>query len=812
MARRKRSRPRRPSESRTNQTQPPSAGVSALGRAFSSTGVARSALLAEAEAELRVKMEQAAERLRDLVLSQPPRDLLAYLWSLMLTTALADSEAHDEATEDTAQQNVLLAVLEYLHAIWSCYARDVAAERPLSEPVAAEIVQLVEELRQTAMFHSMAASAASESEAFGEATRDVEFQARSAWVLIRGNRYQVLEGEFLEFVLSAHDEALISAYGVGARAIATGIQSIATSMREGLAVAASALEAHLNVHEAATTDTSPDPAAGAGGQADPSASFPPAKPSESIHRILDDLLKGGICNLSKHTALPAALLKDLAFERGENHEFFAPGPFRGTPLRTLPGRVRPLVVLDGEFYATDANFVRDSAYRAIGRGLRQALPAYFEEWNRRQKTVTESAFHTILSRQLEGAEICTGIHYRDVTTGAWVETDAVIELDDVLIVVEAKAGTAAMSSPATNFDGHARAVKKLIVEAHQQCRRFIEYLASATEVELCDGAHKTMRRIRLSQFRRVLPIGLTIEAFTPFSAMSKEIPSVAPILGKHSFISMSLDDLFVLSRFLPAAGALTHYLSVRQRVAELTNAVLFDEIDHLGAYIERNRFDLALRAELRDKDRVTWDGFSEVVDRHFRGDTWTTELPPQQKCPERMQELLEGLNRSRRPGWLGADHILRDLSFQRRLDLDDALNRIAPTVAASGRRWFALSGQEVSPLLFWLSAAGEPLDESEVVRQAEVVAIASQQPVVCAICAFYDRESQLTAVSSLMVSAPPADRRDYRELIHRAHALQERTVPMPGADPQTARVPTRLGRNEICWCGSGLKFKRCHGR
>jgi hypothetical protein len=30
----------------------------------------------------------------------------------MLTTALADSEAHDEATEDTTQQNVLIAVLK----------------------------------------------------------------------------------------------------------------------------------------------------------------------------------------------------------------------------------------------------------------------------------------------------------------------------------------------------------------------------------------------------------------------------------------------------------------------------------------------------------------------------------------------------------------------------------------------------------------------------------------------------------------------------------------------------------------------------
>jgi len=25
-------------------------------------------------------------------------------------------------------------------------------------------------------------------------------------------------------------------------------------------------------------------------------------------------------------------------------------------------------------------------------------------------------------------------------------------------------------------------------------------------------------------------------------------------------------------------------------------------------------------------------------------------------------------------------------------------------------------------------------------------------------------------------------------------------------------APARLGRNEPCWCGSGIKFKKCHGR
>jgi hypothetical protein len=78
--------------------------------------------------------------------------------------------------------------------------------------------------------------------------------------------------------------------------------------------------------------------------------------------------------------------------------------------------------------------------------------------------------------------------------------------------------------------------------------------------------------------------------------MAKELPEVQPILGEHPFISMSVDDLFVLGRFLPTTGELVHYLEVRQQVAGLPGALLFDEIDHLGGYISKNRFDMDTRS------------------------------------------------------------------------------------------------------------------------------------------------------------------------------------------------------------------------
>lgn len=58
--------------------------------------------------------------------------------------------------------------------------------------------------------------------------------AMGAWVNLRGRRYQVLEEEFIAFVLMPHDEALRRSYGMGSKAIAVELQAMADSTRVGM--------------------------------------------------------------------------------------------------------------------------------------------------------------------------------------------------------------------------------------------------------------------------------------------------------------------------------------------------------------------------------------------------------------------------------------------------------------------------------------------------------------------------------------------------------------------------------------------------
>ncbi|WP_353119004.1 SEC-C domain-containing protein [Nitratidesulfovibrio sp.] len=755
------------------------------------------------------KMEMLGHRLRELIATQPPCDLLGYVYgtSLMqgVTGATKEAECSENAeaicriTEDTQ------FLLEYVHAVLASIPdRGIGL---FDEAVCAKIFECARELRMTAMVHAMRSSGGTEGGFFGPNTADIEAQAKMVWVTLRGNRYMVLEGEFYTFVLAPHDVLLRETYGVGADEIAAGFQNMANSIRTGHSAAFEQIEEQLDAAQAF---------ADARGQSLEKATAnwaaEHAGDREMAVRAFDDMMHGGICNVSRHTMLPATLLADLAYDRGEDVEFYADGPYSGTPFRTLPARKKPLVKLGDEYYATDSCFIRDAGYRALLHNLLRRRPDYRKEFEARQKSMTEMAVIEILSAQLKGAVVHREVYYRDTTTRQWAESDTLILIDDMLMLVEAKSGAAAtIASPALDFARHTQAVQELVIKAYRQCRRFFEYLQSANEVpifKLENGKHVECGRLRRTDYRVMLPIGLTVESFSPFSTMCKEFQDIAPILGKHPFLSLSIDELLVLTRFLPTMGGLAHYLEVRQAVAGMKGVFLFDEFDHLGAYIERNRFDWVLAKQLAEGNfsMLTWDGMSGVVDRHFEGVDWEDRQVPMQDFPPELRGLLDALDRTRAPGWLSAESHIRNFRDEVRNNLAGVLAKLRASLAVHPSRNFSLMGE--TPLFVWLQRANTPHDPLVVKDKASASALAAEAGNMTALFVVAEPNGRYVAAKQFDVDIPTKRTALNTHLFEEADRMQRRKVGIE----QKSTPTRRLGRNEPCWCGSKLKFKKCHGR
>lgn len=760
------------------------------------------------------EMEALARRLKDLIVAQPPQDLLGYIYAQQILASFRkskESETQEQVHESRERINERQFLLEYVHAVLASTTPEPEPRR-FDEAACAELFECASKLKQTALFHAIVSSAGTENGAFGRDTAEVEFRAKSTWVLLRGNRYQVLEGEFYAFVLAPHDDALRETYGIGAVEIAAGFQDMANAIRTGHSVAIQKITNQFSAaQDFAEAQGKPFKDVAGDWVKDHSTEM------QAVGQAFDDMFRGGICKVSRHTTLPPTLLADLAFERGEETEFFAEGLYSGTPYRTLPARKKPLIKLGDDYFAVDPCFTRDAGYRALLWNLLRRKPDYKKAFEIRQKIMSEAAFFEIFSSQLKVATVHQEVYYKDPVTKQWVENDTLVLIDDVLILVEAKAGAAAtIASPTLDFERHIQAVQDLVIKAYKQCKRFFDYLESADEVAIFkrqNDKYVECGRIQRSNYRVMFPIGLTVESFSPFSAMCKELPDIAPLIGKYPFFSLSIDDLFVLKRFLPTMGELAHYLEVRQAVAGMKGGHLFDELDHLGAYIKKNRFDQDLADYLANDnaDMVILDGMSEIVDRHFEGADWEARPTPKQDFPDEMLKLLNALDRTQAPGWLSADSCIRNYDTEGRKDVAHALATCRASLDKRESRSFADMANP--PLFVWLQREGILHDSLVLNEKASAAALTANAPSVIALLAVANIDNGYLKVDRFNVDVPLERTSENSQIYEAAEhmRLQRETANIAG-QRKAPVAALRLGRNEQCWCGSSVKFKKCHGR
>jgi hypothetical protein len=499
------------------------------------------------------------------------------------------------------------------------------------------------------------------------------------------------------------------------------------------------------------------------------------------------------------------LLEVLAYQPGEEGDFWAAGDFAGSPFRTLPARKRPLIRLGDEFYLTDPSFVRDASYPILLHQLQQGDDAHRTAFRQRQQAMAEDAFSTIFAPQLQRARVYRSVYYR-IAGSNWRENDTVILLEDTLIIVEAKAGVAAtVASPASDFPRHARAIQDLITKAYTQCKGLLDRLEELGDLPLCeyrDGRYREVVRLRLGDFRRIIPIGLTVESMSPFSAAAARLPGITPILGQYPFISVAIDELFVLRRVLPSAGALLHYLAVRQAAAGFPQLLLFDETDHLGAYLRYGRYpDAFMRQHGADRaGLILVDGMSNSVDAYFmdpEGDPGAAAGGPAE-----LDQVLTALEADASPGWLEVNEMLRDLPMVTREPLATLLraSRLALRHQTHVSGWL----RTTVPLVFWYRRRDDEHDPSA-------------RPVAGAVAAFARTASAYLIIVS--VDADQTVRMATGERIPALDPVEPGMVPQADvrrqewrlrglATPPAGAAP---GRNEPCWCGSGQKYKRCHG-
>jgi hypothetical protein len=185
-----------------------------------------------------------------------------------------------------------------------------------------------------------------------------------------------------------------------------------------------------------------------------------------------------------------------------------------------------------------------------------------------------------------------------------------------------------------------------------------------------------------------------------------------------------------------------------------------------------------------------------------------------QDIPDEMLKLLDALDATRANGWLSAESHIRDFADDGRKNLAKMLIDLRETLIEHPFRYFSLGGDS-DPLFVWLQQYNHQTDWTQVNSKASAVAVALKAKNVVGIFAEVSTDGVYHQAQSFAVQIPTSRTTEnahiYEDAARMAQPARKKMLNQSGqtASPVRSEKP---GRNEPCPCGSGAKFKKCHGR
>jgi preprotein translocase subunit SecA len=637
---------------------------------------------------------------------------------------------------------------------------------------------------------------------------EFRYRAETLWLNIRGKRYQPHERQALLDTAAPHSDILVKLFGIDATTLVDELDKVLAKLTRGLADAIQGM-AEFRDETLSQLEKLGSDHGELGLDALMERVFEDKDLAARREKVAGEVFGMDLFDVGKNTALPQALLDELSWSPGDDAEFFAAGEFRGWPLRVWPIMKRPFIRLNGRVFCFDIFSLFDNIYRVLRRIIIAREPVYDLAWNDRQKAVSEELPFIYLRRLLSGAQVYRPVYYRWALQGGqaqWYEADGLILFDDHLLVIEVKAGAFTYTSPANDLPAHLASLRSLLQAPARQGSRFVDYLESAAEVPIADSNHKEIGRLRRANFRHITVCTVTLDAFTALAARAQRLAPVGVDLGPRAVWPVSIDDLRVYAELFDNPLTFLHFIEQRMRAGQSQHVDLNDEMDHLGLYVAQNNYS-QYAADLMAKkfDRLSFDGFRTPVDEYFnavvRGDP---PKLPRQPMPTRLAEIVGFLARSNEPRRTELASFLLDAAGDFRDQLATAIDRaLRENTELCGARPLSIYGGMAMTLYVWSPSA----------RRQNLAAIQHTQAVMMArgersrrlVELEYTEHAVLAGAYLTHVSLDGLGKVELERITTASRVLQRMRL-------QNAQAQGKIGRNERCPCGSGKKFKQCHGR
>lgn len=602
---------------------------------------------------------------------------------------------------------------------------------------------------------------------------------------VRGNRYQIIEEDYHRFLITPHNDTLINIYGISADEVIKGLLQLLYNLSQGQFDSVNSLLAIIDSGDPESCDNT--------------------VVAESFQEIFGYDLNDVI----KVTGWPEAFVQDLSYCVGEVKEFInKDNEFSGWPLLNLPIHRRPFIAIDGRYYCFDYYSLSDSFYRALQRAV--TMHTDVDVWKEKQKLGSEKCVEALFHKLLPESQIYRDNYYPiNNSLKRMAENDLIVVYQNIVIVVEVKAGSFVYTSPFTDFDSHIKAYKNLIEKADHQCERVSNYIEKNGSFGAVFYDDKKCEKIKLKtkEIDKVFKISVTVDNINTFAARAEKLGFLNL---KSKAICLGLDDLITYAKYFDSPLIFMHYLRQREAATLEPKLQLFDELDHLGMYIEYNCYPMMVDQFEKDA-HIYFDGFREELDTYFgqKYHDFLNPKKPEQDIPKMFSALISCISNSDIENKVWLSSYLLDFDCEARIGLCDNVKAVIEKQSIYHKMMPIICAGSKDSLRYCLFVS-QPRIEGFTEKEKE--------DYLLSILLHNDENDRVRIDVEVDEAGFPISITG--SLYKKENIPEERISELITIGKKNAEIRVflykqkhgKIGRNEYCPCGSGKKYKKCCGR
>jgi hypothetical protein len=609
---------------------------------------------------------------------------------------------------------------------------------------------------------------------------------------VRGQRYQVFEIEYFDKLLYIHNDIFQKQFNMNISEIIEGIQALQYSITQGKVDSLEKMKILIDKISDLDNINSKD--------------FKEKYGKESAI-IANEMFGPKLFDVREVTNWNQRFVKELSYSINEEDKFFTDYEFAGWPVIDLPIQKRPFIELNNNYYCFDYYSFMDNFYRVIQKMITRLDPNY--SWSDKQQIASETMVESIFKQILPGCLTYSENYYPiDKSIKNLAENDLLVLYNDVLIVVEVKAGSFVYTPPLTDFEAHMISYKSLIEKADWQCKRTYDYLIRNEISILYDRERNIKKKINMEEIRDIYMMSVTVDNINDFAARAEKLSFLEL---KCNAISVSVDDLMVYREYFSSPLLFLHFLKQRRAATQEEKLALNDELDHLGMYIFHNCY--YYQTDLASKNtRLNFYGYREELDKYFCS-LYHPQLKskkPTQNIPDLFLRIIKYLESEDKSNKVEISNYLLDFSSESREEL---CNHIEYGIDRQKKikRMILLAG----------AGAGDSLRYTCFINQPNITPLTKEEKRESVLASLIWNEEE----DRILLDMYFDEKDQFYKLIYKKYTeediLEDEMEKLRSKGEQIADLRLkkyksiygkRIGRNQLCPCASGKKYKRCCGR